>query len=185
MNNLIDAHNIAFQQHPNICHTVVTRIDENDNENDAHKLLKKDTNEYYRVSMFQITVYPIGNTTNYENILNDNGMKLLTDTRSRYEKGEVKGTIDPYFFRYEVAGAWYKDNNSKFNTEADKECNGYLNAWNNIHIVGFHKEGNTGIQTSVCILITKDWALTRSGNVYKLGEKRVDGDIDFKSLIKN
>lgn len=171
MERLVRGYNDLRVNHPNVwSSTIVT--ESVPNENAAHKLLKKDTYEYYRVSTLQQTVVPLSDTVKYEDILNEHGKEKYYESQHKYDKGLVKAHFEDYALQYCTSGGWWKDDNSKHNNQDDKNINGILNCWNNIKIFGF-LSGNDkeAICTSICVFITDNWCLTSSGSLYSLGNR--------------
>lgn len=180
MDRLINNHNEIgkrFADQPNIQHIHINK-ESAPKENPAHKLLKPDTNEYYRVSMFQQTVVPLCDQLKYTDILNEYGLSKFQEAQQRYERNDVKGEFVYYTKQTSQSGSWFKDPTSRFNTPAEDNFGGVLNSWNNIVISGvfFPIDQSKPIDdselipltTSVCIFITDDWCLTHSNNIYKL-----------------
>jgi hypothetical protein len=134
------------------------------------KLLKPETEEFYRLASRQITVTPCGDN-NYSDILSEEGLIKFRDAETQFLKGDFKDTISNYMVEHSSAGFWFKDPNSHFNTIDDSEMNGCLNAPNNITIIGkMSKVENILMRTNVCIFVTDQWCLTNSGSIYKLSK---------------
>lgn len=173
MDRLINNHNEMggrFANQPHIQHIHINK-ESAPKENSAHKLLKPDTNEYYRVSMFQQTVVPLSDQVKYTDILNEHGLSKFQEAQERFEQNKVKGELVYYTKQTSQAGSWFKDPASRFNTPAEDNLGGVLNSWNNIIITGLLSDASSSlipITTSVCIFVTDKWCLTHSNSIYKL-----------------
>ena len=141
--------------------------------NDAHKLLKPDSEEYFRVASQQISVYP-GSGRTYADILSDEGMILFQEAQQRYDRNDIKDTATRYSIQDERSGSWFKPKNSHFkwvNYQDEGEIQGMFNTWSNNIILGEMENMKCVMQTSCCVFITDEWCLTKSGSIYKLGTK--------------
>lgn len=177
MDRLINNHNEMgerFANQPHIQHIHINK-ESAPKENSAHKLLKPDTNEYYRVSMFQQTVVPLFDQVKYDDILNEHGISKFQEAQGRFERNEVKGELVYYTKQTSQSGSWFKDPASRFNTPAEDNLGGVLNSWNNIVITGLLSNTSLNdnsklipITTSVCVFVTDKWCLTHSNSIYKL-----------------
>lgn len=145
---------------------------------DAHKLLKPDSEEYFRVAAQQISVYPLeGSGRTYADILSAEGMELFQQAQQRYDRNDIKDTATRYSIRHERSGSWFKPENSQFkwvNYQDEGEINGILNTWSNLTILGEMENMKCGMTTSCCVFITDEWCLTKSGSIYKLGTKTLE-----------
>ena len=156
--------------HPNL----VFHHDPNPVEPEAARLLRYGTREYFRVSSRQLTVYPLKpDETNYEDIFSAAGWLIYNAAQQRYAAGDVKDYAPEYRIQWEVAGSWMKDPASpyEYNDEGEEKIEGILNAWHNATIVGKMELAGAVMATSTCVFITHNWCLTRSGSIYRLGQK--------------
>jgi hypothetical protein len=160
--------------HPNIALVV----DPDHQINDAQKLLKPDSEEYFRVASHQITVYPLeGSGRTYADILSAEGMKLFQQAQQRYDRNDIKDTAARYSIRRERSGSWFKPDKSHFkwvNYQDEGEINGMFNTWSNLTILGEMENMKCVMTTSSCVFITDEWCLTKSGSIYKLGTKTLE-----------
>lgn len=134
--------------------------------------MKENTNEYYRTSSFQNSVIPLTPTvTTLQEILNDEGTKIFELAESLYQEGKYKDEFHTYAIQCCPAGSWFKDDSNPFSKNDTNEYEGMLNAWNDQRVVGKTQKclPNESVKTSRCIFVTKEWCLTISGNIYKLG----------------
>jgi hypothetical protein len=150
-------------------------------------LLKKGSEEYFRVSSEQYSICPLRgggrppfSVRDYESILSEKGMEMFSAARKRFLEGDVKDTITNYRVERERSGSWYKDDASPFrwvNYENEGEIKGIICAKDNIHVTGMMQKLGDDMQTSTCIFIVEEdaswrkgrheyWCLTRSGSVY-------------------
>lgn len=132
------------------------------------KLLKPETEEFYRLGSRQVTILPCTESS-YSDILSEEGLTKFRDAETKFINGNFKDTIFDYTIEHVSAGFWFKDPNSVFNSNDDNEMNGCLNVPNNITILGkMSKAENVLMRTNVCVFITDQWCLTNSGSIYKL-----------------
>lgn len=138
----------------------------------AISLLRPDTEEYFRAAFEQISVYPVeGSGRSYEDILNEYGLTLFENAKKRYKQNDIKDEITSYTIKYERSGGWAAAVHSKYKWityEDEGEIKGMVCSWNNRSIIGTMKNVQAQMVTSLCIFITKEWCLTKSGNIYKL-----------------
>jgi len=156
--------------HPNIALSVNPT-----STNEAHILLKPDSEEYFRVASQQISVYPLpGSGRTYADILSAQGLALFQEAQRRYQENDVKDKAIRYSIQNEHSGSWFKPQDSPFswiNYEDEGEIKGMFNTRLNMCITGEMEKAKRMMTTSICVFITDEWCLTKSGSVYKLGEK--------------
>ncbi|QKF93575.1 hypothetical protein QKU48_gp0117 [Fadolivirus algeromassiliense] len=144
----------------------------------AHKYVKSDTEAYYNISSDQVTIPKFYGT--YEEILNEDGLTLLQSVKEKVAKGEFKDTFVKYKLERENSGSWFANQSSQFyDPSAMKGC---FNSFYNVVICGYTQElldtldgelftrGTKFMQTSSILFYTDEWAYTKSGSLYKLGE---------------
>ncbi len=140
----------------------------------AAKYIKPDIEEYYLLPNMTYTIPRRGGS--YTGILNDEGLKLYTETLKRVKAGDFKDTVSRYQFIRSNSGYWEPNMSSPFFSKNFI----LLNTFKNIQVSGLteeiymkekHKPSDKRhyMSTSPVIFYTSDWCLTKSGSLYKLG----------------
>ena len=107
--------------------------------------------------------------TNIVDILTEEGIKLLNETNLNFSEGEYKDTFTKYAISRSISGFWSADQSSVYYDPDEPHTS--LNSWTNISVQGWSQTRQCRLITSPVILITEEWCLTRSGSLYKLGQK--------------
>ena len=148
------------------------------------KLLKKDSLEYYKLCLFQVTIQPENPDTPLKDILSEYGL-MVYEYACNLAKIGAKDEFMEYTLEQSNSGAWFTDKESPY-FDPD-EC-GFFNSFKNIIVVGKTKNTKEDqfTTTSPCIFVNKEegWCYTRSGNIYKLvGKEYSPMEWLVKSLI--
>jgi hypothetical protein len=181
MNNLFKGYNeLPFGDNQHILHGHIEYDNTQEYENEAHKLLRKDCEEYYRVSLRQVTVRPLyPKNAPIESILSKEGLEKYNFVTKRAENTDnFKDEISEYALSSENSGSWFANSSSTFYDPDDLK--GILNCLNNIVVYGWSKKHQQSISTSPVVFITPKpvegsdkfrWCITKSGSLYKLGKE--------------
>ncbi len=136
----------------------------------ARKLTRADSREYYQLRTMQYTVVPTDGHS-LEDILNDYGLKLLRETQNKYDNEDYKDTYNEYTIINTGSGHWFPDTNSIYHKESDTTS---LDTTDNLIMLGFpSKRPRNYMHTSILLLVTDDWVLTKNKSLYKLGTKNI------------
>ena len=157
----------------------------------ARHLLREDTIEYRDAGSDQVTVRGQENTSKYyATILNERGRTLFRKQQWRYARGEWIDTINQYCTILEDSGPMSPrmTRRSRYGpVDKGRPRQEGHDTENNICIKGFRdtdEDGNSTslatYTTSMIVFLTDEWALTRSGTLYKLGHRarRVSNLVD-------
>lgn len=143
----------------------------------AAKYTRRDSALFKTIADSQVTVprnkaccagsHVVVNNCCYNGVLNEEGTKLLENTKRRAEKKEFKDTLGKYVVERRNSGYWH---DTKTGTR-------YLNTFHNLYIDGYLSDGKR-VDTSTIVLLDENagWALTLSGSLYSLGSAKTEAD---------
>lgn len=136
----------------------------------AMQLLKPGTEEHYRMSLGQITVFAYGDHK-LENILTEDGLALLQEIEDKVENKEHKDILTEARVKDRRTGSWTKDREHRYykdNIDAcSKESEMMMCSWDDKAIEGKNRDG-VEITTSIIRLMNlrEGWVYTYTGSLY-------------------
>ena len=130
--------------------------------------IDEDCREYYFLSNQQYTV-----PSNAE--LSKDGQELLGQAKNNFDNHLYKDVFVKYYIDHSNSGIWIPDPENKFYNNDPI----HLNTFNNIQIHGLSAKQEKILTTSPIVIMNENWCLTKSGNIYKLGER-----INFEQYYK-
>lgn len=103
--------------------------------------------------------------------LNDQGRALLLDAQERYDRGDIRGVFLRYYIERASTGPWIREVGETRGYYGNDEVHVVWHTEHNRMVCGELENDESGkrTRTSYCVFITREWALTASGSIYKLG----------------
>ena len=133
----------------------------------SYKYVKKNCKEFHYLANGQYTISKEDIEEKLD-ILTEEGMGLYKDALRRFSNGDVRGYFPSYDLLNMNSGFW---ENTKDDYYDPSEFDAILNSFNNISVCGALEGEESKIVTSPVVFFTKDFCLTKSGSIYKLGNK--------------
>lgn len=107
---------------------------------------------------------------NYNNIINEDGEKLLEDARQRAKNKLFKATLDKYVIERRLSGFWHDTTTGMR----------HMNTWNNLYVDGYLNGKRVDTSTIIFLDDIAGWVLTCSGSLYKLGTPKTDAERELE-----